>query len=324
MRKGRLQPGRMFLVDTAAGPHRRGRRDQGRARRRAALRRVAARRARSTSTDLPEREHIVHTHELGACAASRPSATPRRSCGSSLAPMARTGAEAIGSMGTDTPIAVLSERPRLLFDYFTQLFAQVTNPPLDAIREELVTSLGDAIGPERQPARRRRRRTAARSCCRSRSSTTTSWPRSCTSTPTATCPASRATKVRGLYRRRRRRRRRCAARLDEICAEVSAAIARGRALRRALRPRLRRRPRADPVAAAHLRGAPPPGARRRSAPRSALVVEAGDVREVHHVALLIGYGAAAVNPYLAMETVEDLVPPGRHRRRRAREGRRAT
>ena len=65
-----------------------------------------------------------------------------------LAPMARTGAEPIGSMGTDTPVAVLSDRPRLVFDYFTQLFAQVTNPPLDAIREELVTSLGTITGPE--------------------------------------------------------------------------------------------------------------------------------------------------------------------------------
>jgi glutamate synthase (NADPH/NADH) large chain len=65
-----------------------------------------------------------------------------------LAPMARTGAEPIGSMGTDTPVAALSERPRLLFDYFSQLFAQVTNPPLDAIREELVTSLAGSIGPE--------------------------------------------------------------------------------------------------------------------------------------------------------------------------------
>ena len=62
--------------------------------------------------------------------------------------MAKNGAEPLGSMGTDTPIAALSEKPRLLFDYFAQLFAQVTNPPLDAIREELVTSLGGSIGPE--------------------------------------------------------------------------------------------------------------------------------------------------------------------------------
>ena len=65
-----------------------------------------------------------------------------------LAPMARAGEEPIGSMGTDTPLAVLSDRPRLLYDYFKQLFAQVTNPPLDAIREELVTSMESTIGPE--------------------------------------------------------------------------------------------------------------------------------------------------------------------------------
>src|SRR6185312_7253263 len=65
-----------------------------------------------------------------------------------VAPMAREAYEAIGSMGTDTPLAVLSDRPRVLFDYFQQLFAQVTNPPLDAIREELVTSLSATIGPE--------------------------------------------------------------------------------------------------------------------------------------------------------------------------------
>ncbi len=66
-----------------------------------------------------------------------------------LAPMARTGQEPLGAMGSDTPIAVLAKRPRLLFDYFTQQFAQVTNPPLDSIREAVVTSLGTGLGPER-------------------------------------------------------------------------------------------------------------------------------------------------------------------------------
>ena len=66
-----------------------------------------------------------------------------------IAPMAEKGEEPIGSMGTDTPLAVLSDKPRLLYDYFKQLFAQVTNPPLDAIREELVTDMGSTIGPER-------------------------------------------------------------------------------------------------------------------------------------------------------------------------------
>ncbi len=66
-----------------------------------------------------------------------------------MAPMAKNGEEAIGSMGTDTPLAVLSDRAPILFNYFKQLFAQVTNPPLDAIREELVTSMSTALGPER-------------------------------------------------------------------------------------------------------------------------------------------------------------------------------
>ena len=97
--------------------------------------------------ELPEREHIVFSH---------PSVLRRQQVFGYtheelkiiVAPMAKAGAEPIGSMGTDTPIAVLSERPRLLFDYFQQLFAQVTNPPLDAIREEVVTSVGGSVGPE--------------------------------------------------------------------------------------------------------------------------------------------------------------------------------
>ena len=96
---------------------------------------------------LPEREHVVF---------SRGSVLRRQQVFGYtheelkviLAPMASSGAEPLGSMGTDTPIAVLSARPRLLFDYFQQLFAQVTNPPLDAIREEVVTSVGTSVGPE--------------------------------------------------------------------------------------------------------------------------------------------------------------------------------
>ncbi len=90
--------------------------------------------------DLPEREHIVHTHE-SVVRRQQTFGYTEEELRILLSPMARTGAEAIGSMGTDTPIAALSDRPRMLFDYFQQLFAQVTNPPLDAIREEIVTSL---------------------------------------------------------------------------------------------------------------------------------------------------------------------------------------
>ena len=146
VRRGRLQPGRMFLVDTAAG------------------RIVSDEEVKSTLAgenpyeewlhagliglaDLPEREHIIHT-PASVARRQRTFGYTEEELKILIAPMASTGGEALGSMGTDTPIAVLSERPRLVFDYFTQLFAQVTNPPLDAIREELVTSLGSSIGPE--------------------------------------------------------------------------------------------------------------------------------------------------------------------------------
>ena len=82
--------------------------------------------------------------------------------------MARTGAEPLGAMGTDTPDRRAVQRPRLLFDYFIQSFAQVTNPPLDAIREELVTSLGTRDRPGRQPAGHQAGRAAAGRRCRSR------------------------------------------------------------------------------------------------------------------------------------------------------------
>ena len=97
--------------------------------------------------DIPEREHIVHTH-ASVTRRQQIFGYTEEELRILLTPMANTGAEPIGSMGTDTPIAALSDKPRLLFDYFSQLFAQVTNPPLDAIREELVTSLSGTIGPE--------------------------------------------------------------------------------------------------------------------------------------------------------------------------------
>ena len=97
--------------------------------------------------DLHEREHVVHSH-ASVTRRQQVFGYTEEELRVLLTPMAKTGAEPIGSMGTDTPIAVLSDRPRLLFDYFAQLFAQVTNPPLDAIREELVTSLSSSLGPE--------------------------------------------------------------------------------------------------------------------------------------------------------------------------------
>ena len=153
--KGRLQPGRMFLADlsqhriisneeikdqlAAAAPY--GEWLLG---------------GRLLLSDLPEREHVVHSH-ASVLRRQQVFGYTEEDLRLILAPMAAKGAEPIGSMGTDTPVAALSEKPRLLFDYFSQLFAQVTNPPLDAIREELVTSLVQHHRPGVEPARSRPR-----------------------------------------------------------------------------------------------------------------------------------------------------------------------
>ncbi|HLY82843.1 MAG TPA: glutamate synthase central domain-containing protein, partial [Acidimicrobiales bacterium] len=146
VRRGRLQPGRMFLVDTAKG-------------RIVDDEEIKAELASEHDyadwldaglvhlDDLPPRFTLVPQH-ASIVTHQRLFGYTTEELKVILAPMARTGAEPIGSMGTDTPVAVLSDRPRLLYDYFQQLFAQVTNPPLDAIREELVTSLSSTIGPE--------------------------------------------------------------------------------------------------------------------------------------------------------------------------------
>ena len=150
--KGRLQPGRMFLVDTAAGRIVEDDEIKGEL---AAAEPYAQWVADGmvTLADLPAQDfpHPELHHTLRRQQIFGYTEEELRIL---LEPMADTGAEPTGSMGTDTPVAVLSQRPRLLFDYFSQLFAQVTNPPLDAIREELVTSLASTIGPDAQPAGR--------------------------------------------------------------------------------------------------------------------------------------------------------------------------
>ncbi|MEU5102533.1 MULTISPECIES: glutamate synthase large subunit [unclassified Streptomyces] len=305
VRKGRLQPGRMFLVDTAE--HRIIEDDEIKAE-------LAAEQPYGDwleaglvdLTDLPEREHIVHTH-ASVTRRQQTFGYTEEELRVILAPMAKTGAEPIGSMGTDSPIAALSERPRLLFDYFTQLFAQVTNPPLDAIREELVTSLISSLGPqgnllEPTPA-----------ACRS---VTLPFPvidndelaKLIHINADGDMPGLKAATLSGLYRVGGGGEA-LAARIAEICAEADAAIEDGARLI-VLSDRHSDAEHA-PIPSLLLTSAVHHhliGTKQRT--QVGLLVEAGDVREVHHVALLIGFGAAAVNPYLAMESVEDLVRAG--------------
>ena len=306
VRKGRLQPGRMFLVDT----------DRGRIVDDAEIKAELAAEAPYDEwlhagqlhlADLPEREHVVHTH---ASVTRRQQAFgyTEEELRILLTPMARAGAEPIGSMGTDTPVAVLSQRPRLLFDYFSQLFAQVTNPPLDAIREELVTSARRRDRPGPEPARPRRPRTAARWC---------------------SLPGHRQRRA-GQDRAHQPGRRPAGLRARPGSAGSTRSPAGDR---RCATPSTTSSSRCREAVAAGARfivlsdrdsdadWAPIPSLlltaavhhhliREKTRTQVGLVVEAGDVREVHHVALLIGYGASAVNPYLAMETVEDLAARG--------------
>ncbi|QLE71633.1 glutamate synthase large subunit [Streptomyces rectiverticillatus] len=305
VRKGRLQPGRMFLVDTER--HRIIEDDEVKAELAA-----AAPYGDWLETglidlaDLPEREHIVHTH-ASVTRRQQTFGYTEEELRVILAPMAKAGAEPIGSMGTDSPIAALSERPRLLFDYFTQLFAQVTNPPLDAIREELVTSLVSSLGPQGNLLEP----TAA--SCRS---VTLPFPvidndelaKLIHINADGDMPGLKAVTLSGLYRVTGGGET-LAARLQEICAEADAAIADGARLI-VLSDRHSDAEHA-PIPSLLLTSAVHHHLiRTKQRTHVGLLVEAGDVREVHHVALLIGYGAAAVNPYLAMESVEDLVRAG--------------
>ncbi|WP_167350557.1 glutamate synthase large subunit [Streptomyces yangpuensis] len=305
VRKGRLQPGKMFLVDTA----------QKRIVEDDEIKNELASAAPYAEwletgeielTDLPEREHIVHTH-ASVTRRQQTFGYTEEELRVILAPMARTGGEPLGSMGTDSPIAALSERPRLLFDYFTQLFAQVTNPPLDAIREELVTSLLSSIGPQSNLLEP----TAA--SCRS---VTLPFPvidndelaKLIHINADGDMPGMKAATLSGLYRVSGGGDA-LAARIEEIRAEADAAIASGARLI-VLSDRHSDAEHA-PIPSLLLTAAVHHhliATKQRT--QVGLLVEAGDVREVHHVALLIGYGAAAVNPYLAMESVEDLLRAG--------------
>ncbi|OIJ89066.1 glutamate synthase subunit alpha [Streptomyces colonosanans] len=305
VRKGRLQPGRMFLVDTAE--HRIIEDDEIKATLAAEQPYQEWLQAGEIELgDLPEREHIVHTH-ASVTRRQQTFGYTEEELRVILAPMAKAGAEPIGSMGTDSPIAALSERPRLLFDYFTQLFAQVTNPPLDAIREELVTSLRSSLGPQGNLLEP----TAA--SCRS---VVLPFPvidndelaKLIHINADGDMPGMKAATLSGLYRVSGGGDA-LAARIEEICAETDAAIGNGARLI-VLSDRHSDAEHA-PIPSLLLTAAVHHHLiRTKQRTQVGLLVEAGDVREVHHVALLIGYGAAAVNPYLAMESVEDLVRAG--------------
>jgi glutamate synthase (NADPH/NADH) large chain len=298
--KGRVAPGKMFAVDLA------GQRIVEDAEIKAEV--AASKPWRDwvaqnlkTLDDFPDLEHVRHNSASVALRQLTFGYTTEE-LRVLLAPMAAAGAEPLAAMGTDTPIAALSQRPRLLFDYFTQSFAQVTNPPLDAIREELVTSMGTAIGPDGNLLSLDR---VEQTQIALDYPVLTNDQLAKIANLRDESGAKYTLKVRGLYRPAGGESE-LRARLQEICEKVSAAVNRG----------VRYIVLSDRDSSAAW--APIPSLLLTSAvhhhllkssnrTRVSLIIESGDAREVHHIALLIGYGAAAVNPYLAMESVEDMV-----------------
>ena len=303
LRKGRLQPGRLFLVDT----------EQGRIIEDEEIKQQLA-------GERPYREwideHLVHLSDLPE-APSIPAPDHETLLQRQIAfgythederiviaPMARNGVEAIGSMGNDGALAVLSNRPRLLYDYFKQLFAQVTNPPIDSIREEIVISTETRLGSEGnllnpQPTACRR--------------VELKWPiltnEEFAKIRRTDLPGLKIGVLPALFRVARGEKG-LAKSLEEICImarrmieeeEVNVIVLSDRGVSRDFAP--------IPALLA-VSGLHHFLIREGLRTRISLVIETGEAREVHHFAVLIGYGASAINPYVAFETIDDMIQSG--------------
>jgi glutamate synthase domain-containing protein 2/glutamate synthase domain-containing protein 3 len=220
-----------------------------------------------------------------------------------IAPMAEKGEEPIGSMGTDTPLACLSDRPQPLFNYFKQMFAQVTNPAIDPIREELVMSLTSYIGTERNILEE-----TALHCHTLKLDhpiltnfdlerlRRVNWGDFLATTlPTLYDPAGGAQALEDA--------------LDELCMRASLAIRDGQRLL-ILSDRGIDKDNAPIPSLLALTAVHNHLVRERKRTQVALIIESGEPREVMHFALLTGYGASAINPYLAIETLEDMSQKG--------------
>src|SRR5215472_565503 len=300
--KERLHPGRIFLVDTA----------QGRIIDDAELKHTYAAQhpygewlktylkpleALPEPPDVPEPDHDTvlqrqlafgYTHEDLRIL---------------LAPMARNGEEPVGSMGTDTSLAVLSDRPRLLYDYFKQLFAQVTNPPLDGIREELVTQIATTIGPEGNLLE-----PTPEACRQLKLKTPLLDNEGLARIRHMDLPGFRATTVSMLFPVAEGAVGLARA-MAEMCRRASQAVAEGYTYV-ILSDRGVDAERAPIPALLATSGVHHHLIRKGKLDKVGLVIEAVDPGDVHHTALMLGYGAGAINPYLAFETLDDMIRQG--------------
>ncbi len=297
-KKGRLQPGRMFLVDTVAQriisdseikKQLAGRQPYG----------EWLKQQQVTMDMLPEPPRVIASNSETLLRRQRASGYSEEDLRILLAPMGTKGEEPVGSMGTDVPLACLSDRPQSLFSYFKQLFAQVTNPPIDPIREELVMSLISYIGTERNILAE-----APENCHTLKLPHPILTNRDLEKLRRVSSGDLLATTLPALFRAAdgeaglRRS-------LDELSARAAHAVHSGYTLLiisdRGVDPTYAPIPSLLAMAAVHNRLV-----REKTRTQVALIIESGEPREVMHFALLIGYGASAINPYLAIESLHDL------------------
>jgi len=297
--RGRLQPGRMFLVDTAEGRIV----DDDEIKSRMARRRPYRAWLDANLVDLdalPRPRQSPGLNVLGVRTRQQAFGYTLEDLKVLIGPMAQTGQEPVGSMGNDTPLAVLSDRPQLLYNYFKQLFAQVTNPPLDAIREELVTSLVSNIGAEQDLFRetpehchqlKLRHPILTNEDLEKIRQIRVGRIRSIT-LPMTFLVADGAG---GLEKA-----------LEELCAAATWAVDQGYSILilsdRGISAEVAPIPALLATACVHHHLI-----RQGRRTRCGLVIESGEPREVHHFCLLFGYGAGAVNPYLAFESIAQMI-----------------
>jgi glutamate synthase domain-containing protein 2/glutamate synthase domain-containing protein 1/glutamate synthase domain-containing protein 3 len=296
--KGRLQPGKMFLVDTVEG---RIVSDKEIKQKLAARQPYAqwVQENQITIDQLPDPSRMHHPDAETLLRRQRAFGYSDEDLRMILGPMALKGEEPVGSMGTDTPLACLSDKPQSLFNYFKQLFAQVTNPPIDPIREEMVMSLISYIGSERNILEE-----APENCHMLKLAHPLLSNRELEKLRRVSNRDLLATTLPALFRANEGEAGLKRA-LDELCQRASLAVKAGYSLLilsdRGVDKDYAPIPCLLALAAVHNLLV-----REETRTQVALITESGEPREVMHFALLSGYGASAINPYLALESVENL------------------
>jgi glutamate synthase domain-containing protein 2/glutamate synthase domain-containing protein 1 len=297
-KKGRLQPGRMFLVDTVEKRII----SDGEIKKQLAARQPYGewlKQQQVTMEQLPEPPRVIASDPQTLLRRQRASGYSEEDLRILLTPMAANAQEPIGSMGTDVPLACLSDRPQSLFNYFKQLFAQVTNPPIDPIREELVMSLISYIGTERNILDE-----APDNCHTLKLPHPILTNRDLEKLRRVSSGDLLATTLPALFRAENGEAGLRHA-LEDLSARAAHAVHSGYTLLilsdRGVDATYAPIPSLLAMAAVHNRLV-----REKTRTQVALIIESGEPREVMHFALLIGYGASAINPYLAIETLHDL------------------